>query len=88
MERFSKLYNELFNLVWFVLFFPIQILERERERERERDSGCQSIVSDLFSRVDSWIVQLLIVRYLLLLYLIGNNKLSELSGVLLMRFLQ
>ena len=72
----------LFNLVCFVLIFPIQIFERER------DCGCQSIVSDLFSRVDSWIVQLLIVRYLLLLYLIGNNKLSELSGVLLMRFLQ
>ena len=77
MERFSKLYNELFNLVWFVLFFPIQILERERERERETPAANQSC--QICSRVNSWIVQLLIVRYLLLLYLIGNNKLSELK---------
>ena len=73
MERVSKPYNELFNLVWFGLIFPIQILERERETTAANQS-CQ-----ICSRVNSWIVQLLIVRYLLLLYLIGNNKLSELK---------
>ena len=54
----------LFNLVCFVLIFPIQIFERER------DCGCQSIVSDLFScgfLGCNTTGSLLIVRYLLLL---------------------